>query len=225
MKKKAIVLGASGLIGSSLLTQLLASPDYEAVLVLVRRKLDREHPKLQQLLVDFDKINDYRSEITGDVVFCCLGTTRSKSPDLNAYRKIDYLYPLDIASIAEANGASQYHLVSSMGANPKSSIFYSRLKGETERDLQNIPFKSIHIYRPSLLDGERKEHRTAEGFMIGLMRVLNPFLIAGLRKYRSIKIEKVALAMLKASLKDTEGVFIYPSDEIFEIASKNNSEA
>lgn len=203
------------------MTQLLDSPEYESVLVIVRKKLNLEHLKLRQLVVDFERLNDYAAEMMGDVVFCCLGTTKSKTPDLAAYRTIDYLYPLDAAAITQANGATQYHLISSMGANPKSSIFYSRTKGETERDLQSIPFKSIHIYRPSLLDGERKEHRSAEGFMIGAMRVLNPILIGGLRKYRSIKIENVALAMLKVSLKDTEGVFIYPSDQIEEIATTN----
>ncbi|WP_316746979.1 oxidoreductase [Pedobacter gandavensis] len=223
MKKKAILLGASGLIGSGLLTQLLDSPQYSAVLIVVRKQLDLAHPKLQQLVVDFEKLNDYRSEMTGDVVFCCLGTTKSKTPDPAEYRKIDYLYPLDAAAITQANGAKQYHLISSLGANPDSSIFYSRMKGETERDLQSIPFQSIHIYRPSLLDGERKEHRSAEGFMISVMRVLNPILIGGLRKYRSIKTENVALAMLKVSLKDTEGVFIYPSDRIEEIATGNFS--
>ncbi|WGQ07591.1 oxidoreductase [Pedobacter gandavensis] len=224
MKKKAIILGASGLIGTSLLTQLLDSPDYTAVLVLVRKKLNREHPKLEQLVVDFDHLNDYGSEIQGNVVFCCLGTTKSKTPDVEQYRKIDYLYPLDAAAIAQANGASQYHLVSSMGANPNSSIFYSRTKGETERDLQSIPFKSIHIYRPSLLDGDRQEHRPAEGLMIGLMRFLNPIMLGALRKYRSIKVENVALAMLKMSLTTKEGVFIYPSDEIEKIATARFSD-
>lgn len=224
MKKKAVLLGASGLIGSSLLTQLLDCSDYTSVLVLVRKKLDREHPKLQQLLVDFDQLNNYRAEIQGDVVFCCLGSTKSKTPNLEEYRKIDYLYPLDAAAIAQANGATQYHLVSSIGANPNSRAFYPRTKGEVERDLQSIPFKSIHIYRPSLLDGDRKEHRTAEGLMTGIMRVLNPILVGGLRKYRSIKIENVALAMLKMSLKDRDGIFVYPSDEIEEIATNSFSD-
>lgn len=224
MKKKAVILGASGLIGTSLLTQLLDSPDYTDVLVLVRKKLNREHPKLEQLVVNFDRLNDYGSEIQGNVVFCCLGTTKSKTPDVAQYRKIDYLYPLDAAAIAQANGASQYHLVSSMGANPNSSIFYSRTKGETERDLQSIPFKSIHIYRPSVLDGDRQEHRPAEGLMIGLMRFLNPIMVGVLRKYRSIKVEHVALAMLKMSLTTNEGVFIYPSDEIEKIATMRFSD-
>ncbi|TDQ09835.1 oxidoreductase [Pedobacter metabolipauper] len=214
MDKKAILLGASGLIGGSLLKQLLECPDYSGVLVLVRKKLDVEHPKLKQLVLDFDNLSAHASEIKGDVVFCCLGTTKSKTPDAAQYRKIDYQYPLDVAAIAQANGAEHYHLVSSMGANADSSIFYTRTKGEAERDLKAIPFKSIYIYRPSLLDGERKESRFAEKVMISVMRFINPILTGKLKKYRSIKIEKVAAAMLKESLTNKEGVFIHLSDQI-----------
>ncbi|WP_448636261.1 hypothetical protein [Pedobacter panaciterrae] len=143
-----------------------------------------------------------------------MGTTNSKTPDKVQYKKIDYWYPLDIGSIAQNNGATSYHLISSMGADINSSLFYPKTKGEVERDLKAIPFKSIYIYRPSLLDGDRKEKRGAERILIGLMRVLNPILIGGLKKYRSIKIETVASAMLKESLTDKKGVFIYSSDQI-----------
>lgn len=211
---EAIIAGATGLIGNSLLHQLLDDPGYTKVTVVVRKEIPMQHTKLEQLVVDFDRLDNHEDHIKGDVVFCALGTTKSKTPDQEQYRKIDYQYPLDIAFIAQQNGASQYHLVSALGASEKSSIFYSRLKGEVERDLKSIPFKTIHIYRPSLLDGERKEHRSAEGIMIGLMRVLNPLLIGSLKKYRSIKIEKVASAMLKQSLKPLNGIFIYDSDEI-----------
>lgn len=214
MTKKAILLGASGLIGKSLLTQLLDSPGYSEVLAIGRRTLNIEHPKLKELIVDFDRIDQYSSDIRGDVVFCCLGTTNSKTPDKVQYKKIDYQYPLDIGSIAQNNGATAYHLVSSMGADVNSSLFYPKTKGEVERDLKAIPFKSVYIYRPSLLDGNRDEKRTAEKLMIGLMRFLNPLLFGGLKKYRSIKIETVASAMLKASLTDKKGVFIYSSDQI-----------
>ncbi|NRF39074.1 oxidoreductase [Pedobacter foliorum] len=214
MTKKAILLGASGLIGKNLLTQLLNNPGYTEVLAIGRRTLNMEHPKLKELIVDFDHIDQYASNIKGDVVFCCLGSTNSKTPDKVQYKKIDYQYPLDVGSIAQNNGATSYHLVSAIGADVNSSIFYPKTKGEVERDLKAIPFKSIYIYRPSFLDGNREEKRTAEKIMIVLMRFLNPLLIGGLKKYRSIKIETVASAMLKESLTDKKGVFIYSSDQI-----------
>lgn len=215
---EAIVAGATGLIGSSLLQKLLDHPDYTMVTAIVRKEIPLQHLKLRQVVVDFDQLENHQEHIKGDVVFCALGTTKSKTPDKDQYRKIDYQYPLDIAFIAQQNGVSQYHLVSALGANQDSAIFYSKLKGEVERDLKTIPFKAIHIYRPSLLDGARKEHRSAEGIMIGLMRVLNPILIGGLKKYRSIKIEKVASAMLKQSLKPLTGIFTYDSDQIEELS-------
>lgn len=221
MEKKAVLLGASGLIGESLLEQLLSDIHYKEVLAVGRKKLERQHPKLKQLVVDFDKLNDYASEIQGDVIFCCLGTTKSKTPDQVQYKKIDYQYPLNAAAIAQINGIEQYHLVSALGANPSSSIFYTKTKGEVERDLKALPFKSIHIYQPSLLVGERKENRNMEGMMTVVMQILNPLLFSGLRKYRSIKIEKVARAMLKKSLEDATGTFVYPSDKIEEISNES----
>lgn len=211
---EAIIVGATGLIGNSLLHQLLDHPDYTKITAIVRKEIPLQHPKLEQLLVDFDHLENHQDHIKADVVFCTLGTTKSKTPDQEQYRKIDYQYPLDIAFIAQQNGASQYHLVSSLGANAKSAVFYSKLKGEVERDLKSIPFRAIHIYRPSLLVGNRKEHRTGEAFMIGVMRILNPLLIGGLKKYRSIKIDKVASAMLKQSLNPTTGIFTYDSEQI-----------
>lgn len=211
---EAIIAGATGLVGNNLLHQLLDHPDYTKVTALIRKKIPLQHPKLKQLVLDFDSLEDYKKDIKGDVVFCVLGTTKNKTPDKEQYRKIDYQYPLDIAFIAQQNGVSQYHLVSALGANEKSFIFYSKLKGEVERDLKTIPFKAIHIYQPSLLDGKRKEQRSAERAMIGLMRILNPLLIGNLKKYRSIKVEKVALAMLRQSLKPLEGIFTYNSDKI-----------
>lgn len=220
MSKKAILLGASGLIGHNLLEKLLANDNYREVLSISRKSIDLKHDKLQQLIINFDNLNDYIDQISGDEVFCCLGSTIKKTPDLNLYRKIDYQYPLDVAQIAFTNGAKHYHLVSAMGADVKSRLFYSRTKGEVERDLQQIPFQSTHIYRPSLLDGERKEERKTENTMIKLMRTINPILIGPLRKYRSIKIEKVATAMLNKANSNETGVHIYASDQIQEMADK-----
>lgn len=219
MSRKAILIGATGLIGHYLLTKLLANENYREVLVISRKALHINHPKLKVLVVNFDDLANYAQEINGDDVFCCLGTTIKQTPDLSNYRKIDYQYPLDVARIALANGATAYHLVSSMGADVKSKMFYSRTKGEVERDLQKIPFPSIYIYRPSLLDGNRKEKRSAENILIGLMRLLNPILIGSLKKYRSIKIEKVADAMLIEGTANEIGIHIYESDKIAETAT------
>lgn len=223
MSKKAILLGASGLIGRNLLEKLLLNENYSEVLSISRKAIDLKHHKLQQLIIDFDRLGDYADQINGDEVFCCLGSTIKKTPDLNLYRKIDYQYPIDVARIAYTNGAKQYHLVSAMGANVSSKLFYSRTKGEVERDLQLIPFQSIHLYRPSLLDGNRKEERKAENIMITLMRIINPLLIGPLKKYRSIPIEKVATAMIYKAKANESGIYIYTSDQIQEIADRSAS--
>jgi uncharacterized protein YbjT (DUF2867 family) len=217
MNMRAILIGATGLIGQNLLMKLLADDNYSEVLVISRKSLTLKHQKLNEFVMNFDELANHEAEIVGDVVFCCLGTTIKKTPDLIAYRKIDYQYPLDVANIAFKNGAKQYHLISAMGADVKSRLFYSRTKGEVERDLQQIPFEAIHIYRPALLDGDRKEERTAEKIMIGFFRLINPILRGPFRKYRSIKIEKVADAMLAKSKSNEKGVHIYNSDEIAKI--------
>jgi uncharacterized protein YbjT (DUF2867 family) len=214
MSKKAIIAGASGLIGSKLLDSLLRKPDYDQVLILVRKELPIEHKKLVQLIIDFDELDEHTSAITGHAVFCCLGSTQKKTPDLSVYRKIDHDYPVKLAQLAKQNGVNQYHLVSAIGANSNSSNFYTKTKGETEDDLQKAGLKCLHIYQPSLLTGDRKESRPMERVFAGIMKVINPLLIGGFKKYRSIPAQTVALAMFKESLKNDEGVFIHTSDKI-----------
>jgi len=211
---KAILVGASGAIGRCLLQDLLNDSNYKEVLILVRRKSDIEHPKLKQLVIDFNRLSDYSAELKGDAVFCCLGTTKSQTPDQKEYLKIDYQYPLDIAWMAYTNGAQSYHLVSAMGADKNSSFFYNRTKGEVESELKTVPFKSIHIYRPSLLDGKRTQKRFGESVLNSLMQLINPLLMGSWKKYRSIKVESVAKVMLAQSLNDQKGIFIHPSDQI-----------
>jgi len=220
MGKKAIIAGASGAIGNSLLKQLLTNEVYTEILVLVRKDLGIQHPKLQQLVLNFEDISKYAAQITGDVVFCCLGTTKSQTPDEAEYKKIDYQYPLDIAWIAQTNGARSYHLISAIGADKNSSTFYIRTKGEVERDLKAVPFESIHIYRPSLLDGERTQQRTLEKISNVIMRVINPLLFGSLKKYRSIKVSTVARAMIINSMNENRGVFVYESDLVQEIGGQ-----
>lgn len=214
--KKVIIAGASGLIGSYLLRFLLEENSIGEVTALVRKPLDISHKNLVQRQISFDKPESFKEFITGDVLFCCLGSTRKKTPDQRDYRKVDYDYPLALAQLASQNQVQQFHIVSALGANPHSVNFYSRLKGEVERDIKVLNFRSIHIYKPSLLEGPRQEKRPLEKVAMKLMKIINPLLRGNLTKYRSIKAEIVALAMYKQSLKNSEGVFIYPSDKIIE---------
>jgi uncharacterized protein YbjT (DUF2867 family) len=208
MGKKAIVAGATGLIGSQLLQILLQADTYNEVLILVRKKLDITHSKLTQLVLDFDLIETHSLSITGDAVFSCLGTTKNKTPDRREYYKIDHDYPLRLAKLAQANGVKQFHLVSAIGANPNSGTFYIKLKGETERDISALNFYSSFMYEPSMLTGREYETRYGEVFFEGLFKIVNHLLIGKWKKYRSVSGAAVAKAMYDQSLKDGPGKWI-----------------
>jgi uncharacterized protein YbjT (DUF2867 family) len=211
---KAVLAGASGLIGSKLLDVLLNHDYYDEVIILVRNELPLKHTKLVQIKLDFEDLEKHALSITGHAVFCCLGSTRKKTPDLRDYRKVDHDYPLQLAQIASKNSVQQYHLVSALGANAKSANFYTKMKGETERDIMKAGLPSLHIYRAALLTGDRKEPRAGEHIFTLIMKVINPILIGPLKKYQSIPAANVARAMFNQSMKHQEGIFIYPSDEI-----------
>jgi len=216
--RKALVIGASGLIGRSLVFELLKSDAYDLVVVLSRKDLVIKHPKLEQHLIDFDFLADYSNHMQVDDVFCCMGSTQSKTPNLDAYRKIDYTYPLQVATIAKEQGATQFLLVSSMGADVHSRIFYSRLKGEIEIAIAVLNYQTYRIFRPSLLLGARNESRPLETISQYLMRVLNIFFIGPAKKYKAIQGTVVAKAMLKAALLNKQGNFTHQNDKIFELA-------
>lgn len=208
-QKTALIFGATGLIGGQLLQRLLHSPAYGQVIAVVRRNLGITHPKLKSLTADYQSIESVKSELIADDVFCCLGTTRKKTPDLKAYYRIDHDYPVTAAKLAKANGATAFLLVSAIGANPDSSNFYIRMKGETERDVQQVGFERLHIFRPSLLKGNRGESRWMESAAAGLFTVIDPLLMGGLKRYRSITGDEVADAMLAAAQKLANGTQIY----------------
>ena len=218
MAKKAIIAGASGLIGGELLNLLLNDAVYTEVVALVRHALPFNHKKLVQLVIDFDKLGNYAPSINGDVIFCCLGTTQKKTPDQNAYRKIDHDYPVQLAQLGLKNGVKQYHVVSAIGADAHASNFYLKTKGEAEHDIEDVGFKSLHIYQPSLLTGNRKELRLMEKIATVAMKIVDPLLAGKLKKYRSIPGAVVARAMYKQSLNQDEGLFIHPSDHIKQLA-------
>ena len=214
MPHKAIIAGASGLIGSNLLDILLIAPEYEEVVILVRISTGKTHRKLTEVILDFDNLSSYEIGNEVHATFCCLGTTKSKTPDESLYKKIDHDYPVTLAKLALTNGVEQFHLISSIGANSNSSTFYTKLKGKTEEDIKGVGLKTLHIYQPSLLTGDRKEFRLMEKIIVGLSYVIDPLLIGGLRKYRSIPAKTVAMAMYKESINKNEGVFIHSSENI-----------
>lgn len=218
MAQKAVLAGATGLIGSELLNILLAEPFYDQVLVLARQGTGINHPKLSELIVDFDKLDDHANAINGYAVFSCLGTTLNKTPDKALYYKIDHDYPVKLSQLAAQNGVEQFHIVSSIGANSKASNYYTRFKGETEEDVKQSGVRSIHIYQPSFITGDRKEFRLAEKIIVGLSFVINPLLVGSLKKYRSIPAKTIARAMFNQSIKKSKGIFVYPSDKIKELA-------
>jgi len=218
MANKAVIAGASGLTGNILLNILLQESHYNEVLVIVRKPLPIEHKKLVQLVVDFDKLDDFGQSITGDAFFCCLGTTKAKTPDRDLYHKIEHNYPVQLAQIAFTNGFKQFHFMSSVGADSKASGDYLKWKGETEDDIQKLNFPVLHIYRPSLLTGNRGEFRLVEKIAEVIMKVIDPLLFGNFKKYVSIKASTVAKAMFKQSLKTDEGVFIHPSHHIKQLA-------
>lgn len=215
MAQKAVIIGASGLIGRNLINLLLASKEYTDVTSLARKKVPMHSSKLKQIIIDFDRLEDYEEHINGRAIFCCLGSTRKETPDLAEYHKIDHDYPVKMAEIGSKNGVKHYHFVSSIGADANSINFYLKMKGETEDDIKAIPFKSVHIYRPSVLVGARTDSTRMERIGIKVMVLLNIFLIGSLKKYRSIQAKTVAAAMYKQSItRNQEGIYIYPSDQI-----------
>lgn len=215
--KSALIVGATGLIGSDLLDKLLDEEYYQYIYILTRRPLGRKHERIKELIVDFDEFDEEMIPKIDDV-YCCLGTTMKKAGSKSAFRKIDYHYPLKIAQITQQKGAQQYLLVSALGANRKSRFFYNRVKGEVETAVAAIGFRALHIFRPSILLGQRQESRSGEKIGQTLMQLASPILIGSLRKYRPIKSSVVAQAMQKVAKKDLHGSYIFESDKIKTLA-------
>ena len=215
--KTAIVIGATGLVGTQLVNQLIEHPKFSKIIVLVRRSTGIANPKLQEVFVSFDELTCSKQEIKGDVLFSCMGTTMKQAKTKESQYKVDYTYQFETAQLAANNGVKTYVLVSSAGANPKSNTFYTRIKGELEEAVNQLPFDKIRILRPSFLMGNRTEFRLGE--IIGTS-VINFFaaLIPPLKKWRGIKDTEVARAMISSALDaNQKKVIVTELDEIFKI--------
>lgn len=207
--KKALVFGATGFIGSQLLPMLLASADYDRITIVVRRNAGLTNPKLVTLIGDLDSLSALADGIDVDDVFIALGTTKAKMPDEARYYRIDHDYPVQAAAIAQVRGATGVFLVSAVGANAGSSVFYTRTKGETERDVIALGIARTHIFRPSLLLGQREESRPLERLIIAAWPAINWILVGGARKYRGIEGVEVARAMLCAAIEGGSGTYVH----------------
>ncbi len=208
----ALIAGASGLVGGKLLRLLLENKKYQQVISIGRRKIEITHPKLKQYIMDFEGLDDF--DIKVDVIFCCLGTTIKKAGSKEAFRKVDFDYPKMLANYGLKIGANSFHIITAMGANSNSSIFYNKVKGEIEEYLGHSSFEQLHIYRPSLLLGQRAETRTMEGVSQVIMKRLGFLFIGILKNYRAISANRVAKFMIGKSFSKTSGLFVYLSGEM-----------
>jgi uncharacterized protein YbjT (DUF2867 family) len=216
-RQVVMVAGATGLVGRSLVEQLCGSPPWANVVALTRRPLEFEHDKLQVRLVDLARLEDEQAPHV-DVACCALGTTIATAGSQEAFRRVDYDFTLAFARFAERGGARRFLLVSSVGADAGSANFYLRVKGEVENAVRALPFEALVILRPGLLLGDRRESRPAETVARAVAPLLNPLLFGPLAKFRSIRADRVAAAMVAAATDDRSGVTVLETPAIEALA-------
>ncbi len=209
-QKTAIIAGASGLIGRSLTQQLLKSDDYGQVIALVRKPIGIQHEKYSEVTIDFDELPNIQDFPKGDDIFCCLGTTMKKAGSKEAFYKVDFTYPYELAKAALNTGADRFFVVSAMGANLRSRYFYNRVKGELEDKISFLDYRTIYIFKPSLLRGKREESRAGESFAKAFSRIV-PF-VGPWKKYHPIHVDKVADAIMKVAKQEDKGCYFYQSE-------------
>jgi uncharacterized protein YbjT (DUF2867 family) len=209
--RTALIVGSSGLIGKQLVELLLLDSYYTTVKAITRSPLSLQHPKLSNVVINFDSLADHHQLLQADDVFCCLGTTIKQAGTKQAFQRVDFDYPLEIAEISKRLGATQYLVVSALGANKDSSIYYNQVKGKLEHALEALNFDALHIFRPSLLLGDRTEQRAGEDAAKIVYKIFG-FLIP--KKYKAIDSARVARAMLVYAKELKKGVFIHESAEM-----------
>ncbi len=215
--RTALIVGATGLVGKHCLDYLLQDPKYTMVTSLVRKKMPLKSPKLQQEVVNFDHLESSKALVKGDDVYCCLGTTINKAGSKENFRKVDHDYVVKTARLALENGALRFLVVTSIGADPESGIFYTKVKGEVEEDLKTLNYPELHIFRPASLAGDREEFRFGEKVSLGVLKAFDFALVGGLKKYKPIEAKTVARAMVLVADRNQPGVYVYESEEIKKI--------
>ncbi|MCR2807846.1 NAD(P)H-binding protein [Paenibacillus soyae] len=221
MERRALIAGATGLVGGELVKLLLSRSDYRKVTVLVRTRINLAHPRLEQLVINYDELGMLPAEkVAGADVYCALGTTRKKAGSKEQFERVDYVYPLELGRLAATHEAERMLVITAMGSDEKSPFFYSRVKGRLERELQALPLKRLHIFRPSLITGDRKEYRFAERLAAKLAERM-PFLFKGpMSPYKPNPARQIAEAMLAAAIGREAQPGMIPSGEIAQLAAR-----
>lgn len=212
-QKIAIILGATGLTGNLLLQLLLKDNRYKKIKLFSRSTSGVVHPKIEEYLGDLIHLETFKNDFIADEVFCCIGTTKSRTPDKELYKKIDFGIPTKAAKLCKENGINTLVIISALGANLKSNIFYSRTKGEMEDAVIQLQIPKTYILQPSLIGGKREEKRIGEWIFIQLMKVANLVMAGPLKKYKSIHPKDIAKAMVWLANNEFKEVRT-PSDEI-----------
>lgn len=212
MSRTALLAGATGLVGSHVVQFLLADPEWSRVVTVGRRTTPQRHDKLEQRVLDLGAIGASGDLPHADDVFCCLGTTIKQAGSQQAFRRVDHDFVVGLARAGVHVGATQFVLVSAIGADPESRVFYSRVKGEAEAAVRKLPYRAIQIFRPSLLLGERTEFRLGERIAMVGAPLLRLFLVSRLRRYRPIQASDVARAMVRIAREAPRGPNLFEYD-------------
>ncbi|WP_223590492.1 oxidoreductase [Neobacillus bataviensis] len=220
-EKTALILGSSGLVGNELVQILLEQNNYKKIHLLIRRPIEITDSRCEIHIVDFDQLEKYSELFKVTDVFCCLGTTIKKAKTKEAFRKVDFEYPIEAAKLAVQGGSEKFLIITAMGANSKSFFFYNQVKGDVERSLKTLNIPSLNIFRPSLLLGERTEFRLGEKLAEKASGLLNTLMVGPLRSYRAIQAKSVGKAMAAIAASNKTGINIFQSKEIQRIADMN----
>ena len=196
MKKTAIILGATGLTGSIILEKLVKDERYKTIKLFSRKEIDGLPSKVTQYVGNLFELENFKADFTADEVYCCIGTTAKKTPDKALYKSIDYGIPVTAAKLSKENGIPTFLVVSALGANANSSIFYNKTKGEMERDVLSEKIQNTYILQPSIIEGKRNEQRIGEKIGLAAFKLVQPLFFGKLKKYRITEAEHIAQAML-----------------------------
>ncbi|SFS39164.1 NAD(P)H-binding protein [Lutibacter maritimus] len=220
MGKTAIILGATGLTGSILLKKLMNDQRYETIKLFSRKKIEGLPKKVTQYIGDVLTLQNFKEEFKADEVFCCIGTTAKKTPNKETYKKIDFGIPATAAKLSKENNINTFLVISALGANEKSAVFYNKTKGQMQQEVLKQNIANTFILQPSIIDGNRNETRIGEKIGLIIFKLIQPLFIGPLKKYKVIKAEEIAQAMLNLANTKTINKNFITSNYIKEISKK-----